>query len=105
MTKEKVLEFDSDKCTSLYEDLVEVFKKHAPTVGEILIAYGNLGYTLGSSIGGYKTPGPGLEELNQIYYTDPSRLDAALMITGIQICTWYSDYEELLLSQEKKQET
>jgi len=99
----KKIAFDAEKCNTLYEELVEVFKKHKPTTGEILIAYGNLGYTLGASIGGYKEYGPSLEELNKIYYSEPGRLDAALMITGLNVTEWYNDWQKKVLESIDKE--
>ena len=46
------LKFDPEKVSDVYEKLVEVFQDAKLTTGEILIAYGNLGYTLGASIQG-----------------------------------------------------
>lgn len=89
----KTLSFDPERCTQVLEELVEIFRKHKPTVGEILIAYGNLGYTLGASIGKYEK-GPSIEELEELYYKEPGRLDVALMIQGLQTTTWYESYAE-----------
>lgn len=86
---------DNERCEKLYTDLVAVFQKHRPTIGEILIAYGNLGYTLGASIGGYDQQGPSLEELQKLYYTSPERVDIALMIQGITTTTWLEDLEKI----------
>lgn len=103
---EKTIQFDPDKCSEMYEELVEVFKKYHPTVGEILIAYGNLGYTLGASIGGYKDKGPGPEELQTLYYTmqqEPlsKQISFALMGTGFQVLEWYDEWAQKLLKQSQ----
>lgn len=89
--------FNNERCSKLYEELVQVFQKYQPTVGEILIAYGNLGYTLGASIGAKdsSSEGPSIEELKQIYYAEPGRLDIALMLNGLMITTWLEDIEKL----------
>lgn len=89
----KTLQFDPKKCTDLYEELVKVFQQYKPTVGEILIAYGNLGYALGASIGGHKEKGPSIEYLKELYYSEPGRLDVALMLQGLLVTTWYDDWE------------
>ncbi len=97
----KTLQFDPEKCDKLYTDLVEIFQKHKPTVGEILIAYGNLGYTLGASIGGFSKNGPSIEELKELYYKDSSgRLDIALMLSGLTVTTWYNDWESLQINKQ-----
>ena len=87
------LAFDDERCNAAYEDLVEVFQKHKLTVGEIIVAYGNLGYALGASIGGFSEKGPSPEELKKLYYEHPGRLD-------LTVTTWYGDWEQLQLGTE-----
>lgn len=94
------LEFDPEACSKMYQELVEIFKKYKPTVGEILIAYGNLGYTLGASIGQWPNPGPSVQELEKIYYSDQARLDAAMMLMGHQVTEWYNDYQKLVIDKK-----
>lgn len=88
------VENDSDVSTSrvnkLYSDLVGCFNKNKANVKEILLAYGNLGYTLGASIEGYKDKGPSAEELNLLYATKPT-VGVALMIQGLQTTLWVDD--------------
>jgi len=103
----KTLAFDPEKCNDLYTGLVEVFQKHKPSVGEIIIATGNLIYALGASIGGYPEKGPSLEELKRLYYIDPGKISLALMMSGTQMCSWYSSYEAQQLgkkTQDNKEE-
>lgn len=102
---EKSLKFDPDRCSKVYEELIEVFQKHKPTVGEIIIALGNLTYTIGASIEGYGEKGPGIEEVQKLYYTNPERIGVALMAQGLTTTTWYEDWERLQLEREKAQET
>lgn len=97
----KTLSFDPVKCTKLYEELIKVFQNYKPTVGEILIAYGNLGYALGASIGGLENTGPDIEKLKELYYSNPGRLDLALMIQGLLVTTWYDDYEKKQVNPEQ----
>lgn len=103
-TPNKTLQFDPDKCSEMYEELVETFRKHTPTVGEILIAYGNLGYTLGASIGGYKDKGPGPEKLKELYYSEPGRLDVALMIQSLQVVDWYDEWAQKQIKDKEETE-
>ena len=100
----KTLDFDPESCNDLYIKLVEVFQEAKPTIGEILIAYGNLGYTLGASIGRYSEKGPSFEELNELYYKEPGRLDIAMMLQGLTICSWYEDWEQIQTSQDTTKE-
>jgi len=101
----KTLSFDPERCNDIYIELVEIFQKHKPTVGEILVALGNLSYTLGASVGQFPEKGPGIEELKRLYYSEPGRLDVALMISGITVISWYEDWEKLQVrkSQDTKE--
>ncbi len=103
---EKTLAFDPEKVEQCYSDLIDVFRKHKLRVGEILIAYGNLGYALGASVEGYEGTGPGADELKKLYYTNPSP-GVGLMLQGLTITTWYEMYKNAKVSniednQEKK---
>ena len=94
------LEFDPAKVEAAYEELVEVFRKYKLRVGEILIAYGNLGYTLGASVEGYKSNGPSVEDLQKLYYSRPSP-GVGLMLQGITITTWYDQYANTKIADNK----
>jgi len=98
----KRLDFDPEKVNRAFENLVKVFQDEKLTVGEIIIAYGNLGYTLGASIEGFDKNGPTIEELKKMYYTNPS-VGVAMMIQGIHVTSWYSDWEKLQLNKQDNQ--
>ena len=89
----KTLQFDPDKCSQLLDRLLQAFQEHHPTVGEILVAYGNLGYSLGAAIEGHKSKGPDVEELKKKYYADPT-VGTALMLQGIEVTNWFQDHEQ-----------
>ena len=99
---EKTLQFDPDKCNNMLSELMKIFQKHQPTVGEILTVYGNLGYSLGASIGGFQEKGPSPEELKQLYYEKPGRVDVALMLEGLTVTTWFSNWEEQVIDKSKE---
>lgn len=86
-------EFDGDKIAQAHQEILDVINKYNLSVGEITILYGNLGYTLGASIGGYKEKGPSIEELKKLYYTNPG-LAVAMMLNGITVTTWYEDIDK-----------
>ena len=88
-TPEKAKNFDPEEAQGAFEDLVKVFQERRLTIAEIIIVLGNLSYTLGASIEGFKEEGPSAEELQRMYYSDPS-VGTGLMMTGITICSWYS---------------
>ena len=96
--------FDEEKCSKLYEELLNVFQKHKPTVAEIIVAYGNLGYSLGASIEGYGDKGPPFEEIEKMYYEEPGKLGVAFMLQAFTTLKWYDDYLELRQSRENKHE-
>ena len=102
---EKRLDFNPRKCEQIYEELVKVFQKKKPTVAEILVALSNLTYTLGASIEGYKGSGPGLEDLQKIYYSEPGKVGIAMMLQGFTMATWYDDYKQQVLENIKEKTT
>lgn len=98
---QKTLAFDPEKVNNCYSDLVEVFQKYKLRIGEILIAYGNLGYTLGASIEGYTEKGPNSEELKKAYYTKPTP-GVGLMLQGLTVSSWYDTYSNQKLKDDKE---
>ena len=100
-SEEKRLEFNLEKVSDTHEKIIEVFQEAKLTVGEILVLYGNLGYTLGASIEGFKDKGPAIEELQKKYYTSPSP-GIALMLQGAEITTWYGDWEKIQLGKTEE---
>ncbi len=95
----KTLSFNPDKATALLEELIEVFQKHRPTVGESITVFSNLLYTIGASIGEFGEKGPGIEELKRLYYTEPGRIDIALMLQALTLSTWFDDWEQQQLAK------
>ncbi len=102
MTTDKRLAFDDERVAKCHEELVEVIRKYNLRVGELLILYGNLGYTLGASIEGYRDKGPGIDELNQRYYTNPTA-GVSLMLTGMTVTSWYDQYANAKTSKDTKE--
>mgnify|MGYP001403697655 CR=1 FL=1 len=95
---QKTLEFNPDKCSEILGQLIETFKNRSPTVNEILVIYGNLGYSLGAAIEGYKDKGPSIKELQEKYYKNPT-VGAALMLQGVEVTGWYKDYEKQTIKE------
>jgi len=79
---------DIDAISSCHDDLLRVFQKHKLTVKEIVVVYGNLGYSLGASVEGYKEFGPSPDEVQQKYYSGKNSIGNALMMQGMLITTW-----------------
>lgn len=101
--KKKRLAFDEKKASQTLGQLIEVFQENRLTTGEIIIVCSNLLYTLGASIGSYDEKGPGLEELKQLYYTEPGRPDVAMMLQGMTMATWYEDWVNLQIQDTHKE--
>lgn len=95
------LGFDAKRCERAYERLLTVFQEERLSVGEIIIALGNLTYALGASIDGYGDKGPTVEQLEKLYYTNPS-VGVAMMIQGLTIASWYEQYRQQVLDNTKE---
>jgi hypothetical protein len=96
----KKLDFDKERTQKVYEELLKIFQVHRPSVGEILIAYANLGYALGASIEGLKKDeGLSVEELNKRYYSSPT-VGVALMLQAMEVATWYEDWEQVITKKK-----
>lgn len=101
----KTLQFDPERCDKVYEDLVKVLQKGRPTTGELIILLGNLLYTCGASIGKWPEKGPSFDELQRLYYSEPGRLDLAMMLQGLAMTQWYEEWAKLQLSKDTKEES
>jgi len=82
---------ERDKANKALSALIETLAEYHLRAQDLLVVYGNLGYAIGASMEGHKgNEGPGLEELQQAYYTSPS-VGIALMLQGMLITSWHSD--------------
>ena len=93
-------ELKPGKVDACLMDLIKVFNKHNLSIKELVVAYGNLGYTLGASIGGYQGKGPSIEELNKLYYASPS-LAVSIMLQSMLMTTWIEDLDKPLTSKKE----
>ena len=87
---------EEDNASLLLKSIVKSFRKYKPTVEEILVVYGNLGYLLGASIQGIPKDqrGPGPEEVWDKYKNNPEEVSWALMAVGIDITSWANNLQE-----------
>lgn len=89
----------ADECLA---ELYDVFSKYNLRVSELLIVYGNLGYGLGAGIEGYEgDQGPGIEELQKEYYSNP-RVGIALMLQGMLTTSWHEQLGQQNNNGEKE---
>jgi len=97
---QKTLQFDPERSSELLEKLLGLFQEYRPTVGELLVVYGNLGYSLGAAIEGHQTTGPDIDSLKKKYYTDPT-VGTALMLQGLEVTNWFNDYEKTNIKERE----
>lgn len=88
------------KVDKVYKECVKAFQRTKLSVQEILLVYGNLGYTLGASIGGFEK-GPSVQELEKLYAENPN-LAIALMLNGLTVTTWIDDLNKTIKDIENE---
>ena len=71
--------------------ITEIVNDQSISVHEMLHVIGNVCYSIGASLNGYKGRGPNVEQLKQEYINDPENLGTALMLNGLTIQTWTQD--------------
>lgn len=81
---------ESDKASAALDEVLSVLKKHNLRIQELVLLYGNLGYSIGASIEGL-SEGLTLDELQKKYYENPT-VGVTLMLQGILTTTWKDDY-------------
>lgn len=96
------MKLDEEKIAAAHSALLALIQSNKFTVGELIILYGNLGYSLGASIKGYESTGPNEEELKKLYYSDPKDPGIALMMQGYLTTTWFDTLKKLETEQTKE---
>ena len=85
---------DTENTSKALDEILGVLNKHNLKAKDLVLLYGNLGYSLGASVDGYEGgEGPTYEELEQKYYTKPT-VGTALMLQGMLVTTWYDEVEQ-----------
>lgn len=82
---------DTEKISKCLSELIQLIGNNNFSVAELLLLYGNLGLQLGGSIEGGNIPS--IEELQKMYYSNPST-GVALMLTGLTVTSWFDSYLE-----------
>jgi len=94
--------FDPDKVSDSLDKILEILQTNKLRVGELIILYGMLGYSMGLSIEG--VGGMSIEELQKKYYAGPT-VGVSMAITGLTVSSWFDGYmkvlEETIKSKEK----
>lgn len=94
MSEETIVceEEEQDKASKALDDILIVLKEAKLRTQDLILLYGNLGYSIGASIDGLTgSPGPSVEELQKMYYEKPS-IGVAMMLQGILTTSWHDDY-------------
>lgn len=102
-TNEKILceEEEQEKASEALNEIILTLKKYKLRVQDLILLYGNLGYSIGASIEGLdNTQGPTIDELQKKYYEKPT-VGIAMMLQGMLTTTWYDD---VLKSNKEKEE-
>jgi hypothetical protein len=84
-------EEERERANQALGELIDVLAKYKLRAQDLVVVYGNLGYAIGASMEGHSgDSGPGVEELQQAYYSKPT-LGVALMLQGMLITSWHAD--------------
>jgi len=89
----KVIEADQQKIKKVLLSVSKVINKAELTIPELIYFYGNLGYMLGSSIGGFNQLETKPDEitLEREYRINPT-IDLGFMLQGLLITTWVDSF-------------
>lgn len=94
-------EEEEQKASNALSEIIEVLKKYRLREQDLVLLYGNLGYSIGASIAGVDPAnGPTVDELQKAYYVKPT-LGTAMMLQGILVTTWYSDINKTNEDEKK----
>lgn len=80
-------EEEKDKASLALDQILQILDKHKLRVQDLVLVYGNLGYSIGASIENLVESGPSLEELQKRYYEKPT-IGIAMMLQGMLTTTW-----------------
>lgn len=81
----------SNKTEKLTKKVMALINKAELSIEDLITFYGQLGYSIGASIAGFKGKGPTEKELTKEYYRTPT-IDVALMVQGLMIEGWREGY-------------
>lgn len=93
---------EQEKASQALNEILEILNKYKLRTQDLILLYGNLGYSIGASIEGMKNSvGPTVEELQKSYYEKPT-VGIAMMLQGLLTTTWQDDI--LKTNQEANEE-
>jgi hypothetical protein len=95
-------EEEEEKTSETLDEIIQVLQKRKLREEDLVVLYGNLGYSIGVSMEGIDPQNaPGLEELQKQYHLKPT-VGVAMMLQGIIISSWYSDVAKNRENKENK---
>ena len=83
-------EEEAELASTALDEILEVLKKHKLRVQDLILLYGNLGYSIGASIEGL-SDGLTTDELQKKYYENPT-VGTTMMLQSVLVTTWRDDY-------------
>jgi hypothetical protein len=84
---------NSEKTSEVLDKMLEVLKENKLNTLELIVLLSNLGYSIGASIEGFENSGPSFEELQKMYYSNPT-VGVALMNQAMLLSSWISQLTE-----------
>jgi hypothetical protein len=82
-------EDEQEKANKALDEIIQLLNKYKLRTQDLVVVYGNLGYTIGATIEAVDPNyGPSLEELQEKYYKEPT-LGVALMLQGMLTTSWH----------------
>lgn len=94
-------EEEEKRASEALDRVINILKDYKLRTQDLVLLYGNLGYSIGASIEGLAgNEGLSLDEIQKKYYENPT-LGVSLMLQGFLTTTWVEDY---LKQQEGKKD-
>jgi hypothetical protein len=84
---------DAEKTSEVLDKILEVLRENKLNTLELIVLLSNLGYSIGASLEGFQGNGPSFEELQKMYYSNPT-VGVALMNQAMLMSSWLSDLIE-----------
>lgn len=82
---------NTSKINKTLNKILKVINKNNLNIPELILLVANLTIAVGKSLSGVKGEIPNTEDLQRLYYTDPT-VDVQLMLQGKLMVTWANDF-------------
>lgn len=88
-----------------HDEILVVLQKYKLSTRELILLMGNVLYSIGASIAGYKGTAPSGANLAKLYYQNAKNPGLAMMSQGELMTTWYDDlpYAEEITTTEPEE--